>query len=207
LKETPEAGSSMKNFPRCCRIERPGASYFRKRLPWFLLLVFCLGPISTAVCQVEPSAKGGGSWLDAGGMFSASHLNYGSRNLLGATAFVDFKLNHRYGVEGEMTWLFLHQQENVHDETFLVGPRFNFNSIGRWQPYAKVLAGNGQFNFPFSYAHGGYLVIAGGGGVSYRLTHKVSLRVADVEYQYWPQFTFGSLSSIGINSGIQYRIR
>jgi hypothetical protein len=110
-------------------------------------------------------------------------------------------------VEGEATWLWLHQQDNVHDETYLMGPRYNFNGPGRWGPYAKVLIGNGQFNFPFNYAHGGYLVVAGGGGIDYHLNRKFALRVADVEYQYWPQFTFGTLSSIKVSAGVQYRIR
>ncbi len=178
----------------------------RRSLPFFLLLALCLGDSGRSYCQVVPSAKGG-SWITAGGMLDGDHMNYGSRNLFGATGFVDLNFNPRYTVEGEATWLWIRQQENVHDETYMIGPRFNFNDASNWKPYVKALIGNGQFNFPFNYAHGGYLVLAGGGGINYRLNRKFAIRVADVEYQYWPQFTFGALSSVQVSSGFQIRIR
>jgi hypothetical protein len=34
----------------------------------------------------------------------------------------------------------------------------------------------------------------------------VRLRLIDGEYQYWPQFTFGPLSSYGISAGLRIRV-
>ena len=55
---------------------------------------------------------------------------------------------------------------------------------GRWEPYGKVMIGNGQFNFPFSYGHGGYLMFAPGGGLDIHY-HRFSIRAIDYEYQHW----------------------
>ena len=42
-----------------------------------------------------------------------------------------------------------------------------------------------------------------GGGADYRLSSRWGAR-ADFEYQYWPQFTFGSMSSGGVTLGLRY---
>jgi hypothetical protein len=71
----------------------------------------------------------------------------------------------------------------------------------------KGLVGIGQFNYPYNYAKETDLVVAGGGGVDYRLTNRIRWRAADFEYQMWPQFTFGRMSSYGLSSGIRIMIR
>jgi hypothetical protein len=108
-------------------------------------------------------------------------------------------------VEAEARWLVFHQTGEVHAETWSIGPRYRY-SFGRFQIYGKGLVGLAQFNFPYNYAHGNYLVIAPGGGVDYRLTNRIRLRVADFEYQYWPQFTFGTMTSAGVSTGFRMRI-
>jgi hypothetical protein len=74
------------------------------------------------------------------------------------------------------------------------------------QFYGKGMVGIGQFNFPYNYAKGTYLVIAPGGGVDYRWTRRMTVRLADVEYQIWPQFTYGSMTSAGVSVGLRYNI-
>jgi len=49
-------------------------------------------------------------------------------------------------------------------------------------------------------------VVAPGGGVDYRLNNRIRLRLADLEYQYWPQFTYGAMTSVGVSTGIRVRI-
>jgi hypothetical protein len=34
----------------------------------------------------------------------------------------------------------------------------------------------------------------------------MTLRLADVEYQFWPQFTYGSMTSAGVSVGLRYNI-
>jgi len=69
-----------------------------------------------------------------------------------------------------------------------------------------VLVGFGLFNFPYNFAHGSYLVVAPGGGVDFRLNRRFRVRLVDFEYQIWPQFTYGAMSSVGVSAGIRYRI-
>jgi hypothetical protein len=47
--------------------------------------------------------------------------------------------------------------------------------------------------------------VAPGGGIDYCLGPRWSVRV-DGEYQYWPQFTFGAMSSAGVTVGFRYLI-
>jgi hypothetical protein len=168
-------------------------------------LVICLVTARPMRAQVAPAADAGGILLSVGGTGSGYELQYGQRSLLGVSGFVDADLRRHVGVEAEGRWLIFHETANVHTATYLAGPR-GFWQIGRFEPYAKGLAGIGSFNFPYNYAHGRYLVIAPGAGVDYRLNHRVRLRLVDFEYQYWPQFTYGAMSSYGISSGIRFRI-
>lgn len=141
-------------------------------------------------------------WVGAGA--SLYYLQYGAQKVVGVTAVVDADSARRFGIEGEGRWLEYHNFANVHAETYLAGPRYHL-AINRFEPYVKGMAGFGHFNFPYGYASGNYLIVAGGGGVDYRLSHRWSVRV-DLEYQDWPQFTFGSMTSLGISSGIRYKV-
>ncbi len=145
-----------------------------------------------------------------GGTFSASKVQYGNRLLLGAGAYVDVDYNQHYGVEAEGHWLWLHQREGVRESTYLAGPRYSFNGLGddrkKFRPYAKFLIGIEQFRYPYGYASGEYFVLSPGGGVDYRISHRIRLRLVDLEYQRSPQFTYGSLSALGISSGLRFRL-
>jgi hypothetical protein len=169
------------------------------------LLTGCLALPGPARAQVLPSAMAGGFRISAGATGSGYYVQYGQRQMVGASAFVDIETHRPLGIEGEGRWLEWNQTENVHVETYSAGLRFHHN-FGRFQPYAKGLIGFGDFNFPFGYAHGRYLVVTGGGGLDYRWTNRIRFRVADFEYQEWPQFTFGTMSSYGVSAGVKIGI-
>jgi hypothetical protein len=158
-----------------------------------------------AAAQVAPSGDKGGFSLTAGATASGYEVGYGQQKLLGIAAVVDVDSRRRFGLEGEARWLQFHQDNDVHVNTWLAGPRYHF-SRGKLQYYGKGLVGEGKFQFPYDYAHGSYLVVGGGGGVDYHWKRKISIRVADFEYQYWPQFTYGAMSSYGVSVGLQYHI-
>jgi hypothetical protein len=141
----------------------------------------------------------------AGVTGSGDYLQYGERKMLGFSGFVDADRKGHLGLEAEGNWQIFHQTANVHTSSYLVGPRFRFYG-DRFQPYAKALVGIGEFNFPYNLAHGSYLVVAPGGGVDFRLNHRIRLRLADAEWQYWPEFTYGGMSSLSVSSGIRIRI-
>jgi hypothetical protein len=170
-----------------------------------VLLFACLGLARNASAQVVFAGDEGGLTLTAGATASGYEVQYGEQKLLGIAAVVDVDTRRRFGLEAEGRWLMFHETNQLHATTWMAGPRYHFTR-GKFQYYGKGLVGVGQFYFPYNLAQGNYLVIAPGGGVDYRWTRRVSFRLADVEYQFWPQFTFGSMSSYGVSAGVRYHI-
>lgn len=185
----------------------PERNVFRWGHAWRILVLmvtgFCFASVARG--QAKESATAGKAFVWAGASASGYYLQYGTIKELGVSAFVDADTVRRFGIEGEGRWLEYHRKANVHVETYMIGPRYHFD-VGRFQPYVKGMLGVGYFNFPYDYAHGSYLVTALGGGVDYHLRGRWSLRALDAEYQYWPQFTFGAMSSAGVSAGIRYRV-
>jgi hypothetical protein len=181
----------------------PGTTSTAAVLAFFLILV------AHPICaQVVPSADAGGIKIWAGGAVSGFKVHgpvFSDRNLAGITALVDVDTNRGFGLEGEARWLDFHQVNNLHVETYSIGGRYHHN-LGRFQPYAKGLIGFGDFNFPYNYAHGRYAVYTMGGGIDYLWKHRITIRAADLEYQYWPQFTFGTANTMGISIGARVRV-
>ena len=165
--------------------------------------LFAVCPIA-ARAQVAASGYQGGLTLSAGATASATTVQYGQRKLLGFTAFFDADTTRRFGVVAQSTQMLWHQTQNVHLTTYSAGLRYHF-TFGRFQPYAKGLAGEGYFNFPYNYAKGHYFVATAGGGLDYRLTRRIYARV-DAEYQDWPLFTYGAMNNLEASAGIRVRI-
>ncbi len=154
------------------------------------------------------AAVGGEQQFATGAMASAMHINYGKRWLVGTGVYVDANLNVHLGLEGEARWLNHNEDAGTHTTTYLGGLRYTFNSPhGRLRPYAKALVGVGEFYFPYQYAKGSYLVIEPGGGIDFRLSHRIRVRLIDVEYQRWPFFSFGTMTAYGVSAGVRYAFR
>jgi hypothetical protein len=123
-------------------------------------LLLSLLSLSMSALHAQVIAPGrGGAHLVAGGFFSEYSPDYGPNQLLGIGGFLDFNLRGHLGAEGEIRFLRFNQTYSVHEDNYNIGPRYRWR-IRRWEPYGKVMIGNGQFNFPFSYGHGGYLLLA-----------------------------------------------
>ncbi len=196
----------MKNLDSRNLARGSGARLLPRRYTLLSLLVAVLLLLGNqcGVAQSNESATAGRSFLWVGGAVSGYYLQYGQSKNLGVTGYVDADSVRRFGIEAEGRWLDFHQKNDIHAETYLAGPRYHFNA-GRFQPYAKGLVGLGKFNFTYNYARGSYFVIAPGGGLDYFISPRWSAR-ADFEYQYWPQFTFGAMSSGGVSLGVRYLI-
>jgi hypothetical protein len=171
---------------------------------WGLALSLLCAGAATAYAQVAESVIGGEQLVSIGTFASAYHVDYGKRTLVGGGVYVDLNLNPYWGVEGEARWLNFHELASANAATYLGGPRYTFHVVHHLRPYVKFLVGDGTFNFPYGYAKGNYIVLAPGGGIDYRFRHNWRARLVDVEYQKWPWFTFGSMSSYGVSSGISY---
>jgi hypothetical protein len=157
---------------------------------------------SKASAQAVPTATGPGSFVSVGLAASGFQQDYGQHYIGGETLFVDANLFRRIGVEAEVRRLNFNTSEDVKENTYLVGPRITaFRRNLR--PYIKLLAGRGTFDFPFHYATGSYFVVAPAAGLDWHLgDSRFTVRVADFEYQIWPQFSFGQLHPYGLSTGI-----
>lgn len=169
-------------------------------------IALCLGSGAVARAQVAPAADKGGLAVSVGALASAATLQYGNRKMIGLTAVLDADTRRRIGIEAEARWLEWRQTEAVHAETYSIGLRYHLDFKGRFQPYVKGLAGEGVFSFPYGLATGHYVVLTAGGGLDYRLNRRIHLRAADFEYQDWPQFTYGSMTSAAVSAGVRVRV-
>ena len=181
---------------------------FSKRQLYALALLAAswLGAARAASGQALPAASGPGAYVSVGGGVSAYQVDYGKRIDYGSMAFANLHLRGRYSLEGEARFLKYHTDEQVTQTTYLIGPELVLLRRGGIRPYAKFLVGDARMTFPFGYAKGNYFAMAPGGGVDVRIAPRVDLRLIDVEYQSWPQFTFGNLHPFGVTAGIRFRI-
>jgi len=193
------------------RAQREFLSLLRPRCGWsrIALLSFLLFGTAFYTLQIQaqavPSAYQDGPGFFAGVSGSLNYLQYGERRMGGYSAYVDVDFKRHMSIEAaysRVKWL---QRADVQTTSYLFGPRYRFYR-GKWQIYGKTLLGRGEFDFPYAYAKGSYLVVAPGAGLDYRLTRSLHLRPVDIEYAYWPQFTFGALSTLNVTSGIRIRL-
>jgi hypothetical protein len=171
-----------------------------------LLLLGSLSCAASLHAQEMPTEIKPGAYVNIGATFSQYQIDYGQRVLGGVTAFSDINLTERYGAEVETRWLTLNQFANVHATTTLAGPRVSIMEFHSVTPYIKVLAGVAHFNFAYNSANGTYFAIAPGGGIDVRINRRINLRLIDVEYQNWPQFTYGSMHPYGASIGLSYHL-
>lgn len=164
--------------------------------------------------QVEDSATAGVVPLSVGASFSYFDTGYESTRSEGFGAFIDYSplLAGSLGVEGEGRWLKFGGAGGFSEYNYLAGPRYRFYyKKEKYQPYAKFLLGAGEINFPYDLGHGGYFVMAGGGGIDIAVNEHWKFR-ADYELQYWPNalnipgIQTGATHPNGVSVGFNYRI-
>ncbi|HEY0795533.1 MAG TPA: outer membrane beta-barrel protein [Acidisarcina sp.] len=170
---------------------------------------------SLASAQVAAASVGGKPALYVGGFYSNFNSDYNggsssSMRLSGAGVYVDWDLFGRLGAEGEVRFLRFNQSYDFHSDHYLAGPKYSMK-FGKYRPYAKLLLGAGEINYPYSLAYGGYFSLVPGGGLDYRIGPRINAR-ADYEYQFWPSapglpgLPSSGLNPNGFSVGIGYRI-
>ena len=174
-------------------------------LPLLAASILSLAVPHRAAAQAVNTASGPGSFLAVGLSASGFQQDYGKRYIGGGALFIDANLYRRVGIEAEGRRLAAHTSEDVKESTYLVGPRVSVLRHNL-RPYGKFLVGRGTFDFPFHYAVGHYFVMAPGAGLDWHVGDRLNVRLADFEYQIWPDFTFGSLHPYGISAGISVDI-
>jgi opacity protein-like surface antigen len=143
---------------------------------------------------------------------SSSGLSYypaaqsSSQPLVGVGAYVDVKLTRWVQLEAEGRWQRFNQYSGISQDNYLIGPRLPVYHFWRSSVYAKALAGSSKMNFDSYGDNGTFTALAFGGGMDVKLTRRLSVRLVDVEYQYWPEWGNSSLSPYGASMGVGYRI-
>ena len=178
----------------------------RPLVPAILAAAMLLAGTDAAHAQVVYSGERDGALITVGALGSAQALQFGDRKLIGLTGFVDADTHGRFGLEAEGRWVEWHEAANVHLETYSIGGHYHFDLSRRWRPYAKGLIGFGDFNFPYNLATGRYLVVTAGAGLDLRLSSRIYFRAVDIEYQNWPQFTYGAMTSATASSGFKIKV-
>jgi len=168
----------------------------------FALLFACA---QSCGAQALPTATGPGSYVSAGTTASMYQADYGRHLIGGGAVYVDTNVTWRLGIEAEVRTLRYHTEADVRESTFLIGPRVTLRPVG-FMPYAKLLVGLGALDYPYHYGHGSYFVFAPGAGIDQSFGSRVTIRLVDVEYQDWPQFTYGHLHPYGVSAGISFRL-
>jgi opacity protein-like surface antigen len=183
----------------------------------YLLLAALLLLPTFSRAQVVAAGRGGNQQLYVGGIFSDFNPDYGYQRLYAAGAYADYYLTPRLGAEAEVRFLRFNQLNHIHEDNYLIGPKISYRKK-RYNFYGKALVGVASLNFPYNFANGSYFAVEFGGGLDYRVAHRLYAR-AEYDYQIWPGFVgppdpnpvplvnrpYG-LSPNGFTLGIAYRI-
>ncbi len=183
-----------------------------KKLFSGLAFLFCpIFLLAQAVAPVTPKR----ATITAGGYFSFGQTDYGQRHAFGPGLYADFDYrvwrNVGVGVEGEARFLdFLTDSSSgkgISEQNFLGGPRVTYELGRKWVPYVKFLVGGSRFHYPnfISNQTYNYTTFAGGGGVDYKISSRLTIRPVDFEYQHW-QFPPTGLTPWVYSAGVSYRL-
>ncbi len=176
-----------------------------------LIIALLLMPGAAVLAQAKPTATAPGAYLAVGGTYSYFQIDYGSHMLGGVGAFVDLNLRRQLGIEAEGRWLRQNQVADIHETTYLIGPRIQIHR-GRLAPYVKGLVGIGQINLPYNFGTDTSLALVPGAGLDVDVTDRIKLRLIDFEYQIWPQFAeapgqaYGTLTPYGVSAGLSIQL-
>jgi hypothetical protein len=198
--------SFFHNF-RFLQIQRTGIKFRASAFFALLAPALLLASAGSVRAQVVFAGHRGVLQLSAGATGSFDTIQYGPRQMFGAGAFVDAETTGHFGLEAEGRWIeFPQQNDNLHAETYSIGGRYHWVLTRHWQPYAKALIGFGSFSYPYGDGQDHDLIVTAGGGVEFRCTHRIYFRVADFEYQNWPEAHYGNLTPFNVSAGLKVRI-
>jgi hypothetical protein len=180
----------------------------------FLFTIFLFAGAVAADAQVVHSATGRQVSITAGGMASMFQPDYagfgiaqaGPQPLFGVGAYVDVRLRRWVQFEAEGRWLRWNQYNGISQDNYLIGPRLPVYRFWKATVYGKALGGFSRMSFDTYGDHGNFTDLAFGGGVDVKLTRKISVRAADFEYHFWPQWGNSTLKPYGASMGVSYKI-
>ena len=175
-----------------------------------VFLTFKPGPEPTPVAFKGGGAVPGASRraeLDLGVNASYSDTDYGlARGNILVGAFVTFTAR-RFGVEANGSYT-AEARNGIHENTLLVGPRYNVIDRRLLVAYVKASYGGGHFSGdPTNVAANThtFFVQSYGGGIDLHATKHINVRLIDAEFQFW-NFPPNNLAPYNLTSGVSFRL-
>lgn len=189
-----------------------------------LMLTIAAAPASA---QVTYAGHQDHPRFSVGGAFSTYNMDWGGGYVLGGTVWADWHppfmdgMLHDFSIEAEARDLSgkrgtyptstlpqsgrpeLPRTDTIGGGLLYHPQRFRFH---RFEPYAKGLISYGSIDFTLNdpyYSHDTRTLYALGGGVNYRVSHRITARV-DYEYQFWPDLLGNGLNPQGFSFGAAY---
>jgi opacity protein-like surface antigen len=169
----------------------------------FILGVFLLFATASTMAQDNPRGE-------VGGNYTYIRLNPGGVNCQGGGGSAAGNLNDYFGVAGEFSgckWTGLPSGASAHTFTYLFGPRLTYRSHGNIEPFAEFLFGGAHIGGTVSGFGSGSdnaFAMALGGGVDYKVTRSVAIRLIQGDYLY-THFGGVKQNNARIQAGIIFR--
>jgi len=145
------------------------------------IMALALGLGVTASAQDETSTPKYEIGLLYSGIHVNSSQNDSSRTGNGGAGYFEYNLTRSWGVVGDLAG-YANTGKGNRLFTYMFGPRYNFRH-SRFTPYAQTLFGAAHLwgGQDYSRTQDGF-AMAVGGGVDYRLTNRIAIKPAQVEY-------------------------
>ena len=167
-------------------------------------LSFLLGGASVLCAQAIPTASRTAD-VQIGVGYSIARPDYPPHtNAQGFAAYADFDFRSHLGVEAEFHQVYSTTGNQSFQRTYEIGSRY-FRTYGPLVPYAKLMIGRGDFNYPFGQTQLGYNMFAAGLGADYKLGPYLRVR-GEYEFQKWTSFPNAGLTPQIVTIGFAYHI-
>jgi hypothetical protein len=177
-----------------------------KRILMLLCLMAAVTPLLRA--QEIPTEVRAGE-LQVGGGYAGANPDYSEHRFYGPYLYTTFDFREHIGAEFNFHYLKESNDpsgEGLYEKTYEIGPRYVWHfKQERFNPYLKLLVGRGVFQYPHDSANLAYNMYSFGGGLDYRATRYLNVRVVDFEEQKWMSFPPNGLSPVVVSFGVAYR--
>ena len=169
----------------------------------FFALLFCC-VTSTRGQAIFAATETAHIQVGAGAM--SLRTGYASDTNNGVAVWGDYDFRGVVGLEAEGRLGGLVAPGGIGENSYLLGPRLMYRRR-RLTGYGKLMVGRGSISNQVLNQSSSFNVYAFGGGLEYKVSRRVNLRVVDVELQKGPNFRPSTLSPMSFAAGVLYVIR
>ncbi len=177
-----------------------------KLVLFFMLSAAALSAPATLSAQVVKQELK--TAIQVGIGFTTASPDYTNAAIKGFSIYANYDVGKHFGLTGEVNEVRFGTPKDIGEATYLYGARYQL-SHGIFHPYVKALFGLGSFQYekgtypnPTTLHFSAYAI---GGGIDIMASRHLSIRAADFEYQFEPQFSPSGLNPFQGTAGLAYR--